>query len=183
MIADFLVPLVAVGLAELGDKTQLSVLLLSSKTNRHASLLLGIVLAFMVVDGIAVVAGSWITSIVSPDALKVVSGVLFILFGLLMLKNSNLVVDERFRSGNPFLAGFLLIFITEWGDKTQLASTIFATKYDALLVFMGSMVSLTLLSVAAVYLGKLISTQVDRRVMTKIAAILFLLLGLASFLL
>ncbi|MBS3778067.1 MAG: TMEM165/GDT1 family protein, partial [Candidatus Thermoplasmatota archaeon] len=35
MIEDIIVPLIAIAIAELGDKTQLSVLLLSSKTTKH----------------------------------------------------------------------------------------------------------------------------------------------------
>ena len=36
---DLIIPLLAVGLAEMGDKTQLSILLLSSRTNEYARLL------------------------------------------------------------------------------------------------------------------------------------------------
>jgi len=64
MITEILLPLAAVAVAELGDKTQLSILLLSSKTERHLRLLLGVVSAFFIVDGIAVLVGSWITNIV-----------------------------------------------------------------------------------------------------------------------
>ena len=52
MLQDILIPLIIVGLAELGDKTQLSTLLLASKTERHIQLFLGVILAFLIVDGI-----------------------------------------------------------------------------------------------------------------------------------
>jgi putative Ca2+/H+ antiporter (TMEM165/GDT1 family) len=58
MIVDIMVPLITVGLAELGDKTQLSILIMFSKTREHLKLLLGILLAFLVVDGFAVLFGS-----------------------------------------------------------------------------------------------------------------------------
>lgn len=41
MIQEILIPFLAVGLAELGDKTQLAVLSLASKTKKHWELLLG----------------------------------------------------------------------------------------------------------------------------------------------
>ena len=63
MLQDILIPLIVVGLAELGDKTQLSTLLLASKTERHLHLFLGTILAFLIVDGIAILAGEWITHI------------------------------------------------------------------------------------------------------------------------
>jgi putative Ca2+/H+ antiporter (TMEM165/GDT1 family) len=66
MIEDILIPLVAIGLAEMGDKTQLSILLLSSRTDRYLQLLLGVMLAFFIVDGAAILLGSWITTVVFP---------------------------------------------------------------------------------------------------------------------
>ena len=72
MIPDILIPLAAVALAEIGDKTQLSILFLSSKTEKHMHLLLGVVLAFLIVDGIAVLMGSWITNVVSFGLLKII---------------------------------------------------------------------------------------------------------------
>jgi len=52
IIEDILIPLVAIAAAELGDKTQISILLLSSKTKKHLQLLLGVMLAFLIVDGL-----------------------------------------------------------------------------------------------------------------------------------
>jgi len=74
MLQDLLVPLIAVGLAELGDKTQLSVLLLSSKTKKHTHLLLGVMLAFFLVDGAAILAGSLISGALPLDTIRLVSG-------------------------------------------------------------------------------------------------------------
>lgn len=182
MIEDSLVPLIAVGLAELGDKTQLAVLLLSSKTDKHLQLLLGVILAFLIVDGIAILFGSWITGVVSEDILKTASGLIFIAFGLLILRGDGGEADKIVDGKNPFLAGFSLIFLTEWGDKTQITAALFATRYDVLLVFLGVMASLTLLSSMAVYLGKFISERIDKRMVSKAAGIVFILMGLSFFL-
>jgi len=181
MIADLLVPLVAIGLAELGDKSQLSILLLSSKTTRHSHLLLGVILAFLVVDGVAVLVGSWITSIVPINLVKMVSGVLFVIFGVLTLRADDTKEDSRLRFNSPFVSGFAFIFMTEWGDKTQIASALFAAKYDPSMVLAGTMTALTLLSTAAVYLGRIVSTRINRKALTKIAGIAFVLIGVSFF--
>ena len=183
MIADMLVPLVAVGLAELGDKTQLSILLLSSKTTRHLHLLLGVLLAFLVVDGAAVLAGSWITTIVPVSLVKIVSGIVFVVFGVLALRGGETKAESKLRFQNSFLSGFAFVFMMEWGDKTQIASALFAARYDPLMVLVGTMTALTLLSIAAICLGKLILSKVDRRIMTKIAGMAFVLIGISFFLL
>jgi putative Ca2+/H+ antiporter (TMEM165/GDT1 family) len=57
MIQDLFVPFIAILIAELGDKTQFAVFCLSSKTKSYAKLFLGVLLAFAVADGIAIILG------------------------------------------------------------------------------------------------------------------------------
>ena len=113
MVPDILIPLIVVGLAELGDKTQLSTLLLASKTDKHLHLLLGIMLAFLIVDGIAILAGEWITAIAPRELIKMLSGVIFILFGFLTLifRNKREENHSKYHFENPFYSGFILIFV------------------------------------------------------------------------
>ena len=66
IVDDLLIPLVSIAIAELGDNTQISIVLLSSRTKNHLQFLFGIILAFLIVDGIAIAAGSWITTIIPP---------------------------------------------------------------------------------------------------------------------
>jgi putative Ca2+/H+ antiporter (TMEM165/GDT1 family) len=189
MLTDLFIPLVAVALAELGDKTQLSILLLSSKAKKHLQLLLGVMLAFLIVDGAAVLLGAWITSIVPLHLVKMFSGAIFIIIGALMLiealysRDKEAKKEGKLHFKNSFLSGFLLIFVSEWGDKTQIASALFASRYNALMVITGTMTALTLLSIMAIYLGKLISNKVDKKSMTIIAGIIFTVMGIAFILL
>lgn len=180
---EILIPLVAVGLAEMGDKTQLSVLLLSSRTKDYIQLLLGVMLAFLLADGFAILVGSWVTSVVPIHLVKLISGALFILFGIMILKGDR---DEGDRGNlspeSAFVSGFSMIFLSEWGDKTQIASALFATEYNPRMVFIGVMTALLLLSIMAIWLGRFLSGRVDRKVITKAAGAVFLLIGL-SFLL
>jgi len=183
MIPDVLVPLITVGLAELGDKTQLSVLLLSSKTTKHLHLLLGVFLAFLIVDGVAVLVGSWITTVVPVSFVKMCSGIVFIVFGVLTLRTDETKRESKPCFKNSFLSGFVFVFMMEWGDKTQIASALFAATYDPLMVLVGTMTALTLVSVIAIYLGKLISRRIDNRMTAKIAGAIFILVGISFFLL
>ncbi len=184
MVPDILIPLIVVGLAELGDKTQLSTLLLASKTDKHLHLLLGIMLAFLIVDGIAILAGEWITDVAPEGVIKLLSGVIFIIFGLvtLIFRNKREVTKSKYHFENPFYSGFILIFVSEWGDKTQIATGLFATKYNGLMVLTGVIIALSLLSVIAIYSGKFISDKVNRETLTTIAGITFILMGVAFFL-
>jgi len=180
---DIIIPLLAVGLAEMGDKTQLSVLLLSSRTREYAQLLAGIMLAFLLADGFAILVGSWVTNVIPVHLVKLVSGAVFILFGAMILRGDKEEEEESCLSPrNAFVSGFSMIFLSEWGDKTQIASALFATEYDPRLVFVGVMTALLILSVMAIYLGKFLASRIDRKRITRIAGVVFLLIGLSFML-
>ena len=151
-----MIPLVTIAAAEFGDKTQLSILVLSSKTTKHLHLLAGVILAFLIVDGIAIAAGTWITTIIPINYLKIISGIIFIIFGILILVNRDDDKQKTPTRRNPFIAAFLIIMLTEWGDKTQIAAALFATQYNPYLVLIGTLAGLTLLSVVAIYFGRYI---------------------------
>ncbi len=181
---EIIIPLIAVGLAEMGDKTQLSVILLSSRTREYIPLLAGVMLAFLITDGFAILIGSWMTGIIPLDLLKLISGGVFILFGALILRGDQKEAEEEreLSSGNALLSGFSLIFLSEWGDKTQIASALFATEYNPFMVFIGVMAALFILSVMAIYLGQIISQKVDRKLVSRIAGTIFLIIGTAIIL-
>ena len=178
-----MIPLAAIAVAELGDKTQLSVLLLSSKTDKHLQLLVGVMLAFLIVDGVAVLAGSWITNVIPMFYLKIISGLVFILFGLFMLLNNKEEEEAKSKYKNVFLSGFLLIMLTEWGDKTQIAAALFAINFNPVMVLIGTMIALAILSTIAVFFGKIISKKLDKKLITKVAAVIFIVMGILVFVL
>jgi putative Ca2+/H+ antiporter (TMEM165/GDT1 family) len=180
---EIIIPLLAVGLAEMGDKTQLSILLLSSRTREYFRLLLGVMLAFLLADGFAILVGSWVTNVVPVHLVKLASGLVFILFGILtLLGDRDEEAESNLSAKRAFVSGFSMIFLSEWGDKTQIASALFATEYNPQMVFIGVMIALLILSIMAIFLGKYLSSRIDRRVITRIGGALFLLIGL-SFLL
>lgn len=174
----FFIPFTAILFAELFDKSQLSVLLLASKTKRHAELLLGVFLAFVVVDGLAILLGSVVTQLLPPLVLRLVSGLLFIVFGVMSLRSKEEDETTNTKLTNPVTSGFVLVFFSEWGDKTQLASALFATRYNPIFVFFGVITALFLLSVMAIYIGGLLKKNMKQQTIKKIAGVLFLLIGI-----
>lgn len=72
-------------LAELGDKTQLAVITMTSKTNAAISVFLGAALALILVTAIGVLFGSVITQYVPVEWLQRIVAVAFIAIGVLML--------------------------------------------------------------------------------------------------
>ena len=124
------------------------------------------------------------TSIVPVRLIKLISGTVFLIFGLLILKGDKDEAEEEphLSAKNTFISGFTMIFLSEWGDKTQIASAIFATEYNPWMVFSGVMAALTILSIMAIYLGKFISRRIDRRIVIRIAGALFILIGMTFML-
>ena len=176
---DILIPLLAVGLAEMGDKTQLSILLLSSRTQEYARLVLGVMLAFLLADGLAILVGSYIDAMVPVTTVKALSGFVFILFGILILKEKGEEEEseQSLSARGAFLSGFSMIFLSEWGDKTQIASALFATEYNPLMVLAGVMIALFILTLMAIFLGRYLSRRINRKLMSRVAGGIFLLIG------
>jgi putative Ca2+/H+ antiporter (TMEM165/GDT1 family) len=180
MLQDFIVPFIAIGVAELGDKTQLAIFCLASKTKKRLQLLAGIALAFLIADGLAVLLGDFFGAVVPLSHIKIASGIVFIIFGALMLarkQESNAECELK----KPLMSGFALVLLSEMGDKTQVAAGLFAAKFNPVMVFFGVIASLLLVSLAAVFLGKWAVARINRKALSFAAGILFIAIGIFCF--
>lgn len=80
---------VAIFIAELGDKTQLACLGFASVDPKsRLYIFLGSALALACSSAIAVYFGCQITKYVSPRVIKTIAGVVFIVFGLIYLRDA-----------------------------------------------------------------------------------------------
>lgn len=79
-----------------------------------------------------------------------------------------------------FLVTFASVFLAELGDKTQLATVLFASRSPAgaLSVFVGAASALVLSTAVAVAAGAMFSTAVDGRYVTLAAGVGFVAIGL-----
>ncbi|MEF8879854.1 MAG: TMEM165/GDT1 family protein [Candidatus Thermoplasmatota archaeon] len=133
-------------------------------------------------DGLAIAAGTWITKIIPSQYLKIISGIIFIIFGIFMLINTKGEEEEETKKfKNPFITSFFLILLMEFGDKTQIAAALFATNYNPYMVLTGTIAALFILSCIAIFFGKIISEKIPRNIVNKIAAIIFIIMGITFF--
>lgn len=72
-------------LAELGDKTQLSTMLLASKSNSIWLTFIGSALALVLSSLLAVIAGSYIHKFIPAFYIQVCSGFAFLIIGCLLI--------------------------------------------------------------------------------------------------
>ena len=79
-----------------------------------------------------------------------------------------------------FVPVFGTVFLAELGDKTQLATLLFASKEPTSLItiFVAASVALVLSSAIAVAGGAVISSYVDPRLLSWIAGVGFVIIGL-----
>ena len=79
-----------------------------------------------------------------------------------------------------FINTFGLIFIAEWGDRSQLATIVLASSNDVGGIILGSIVGHTICSTLAVIAGALIARWISVRVVTVIGGIVFISFAIAS---
>lgn len=181
MINDFFVPFFAIGLAELGDKTQFAILCISLKTKKHGLVLAGALLAFILADGSAVLLGSYLSRIFPFIYVSLFAGVLFVAIGISMLVKTK-EENEEYQISKPFLSSFGLIVLLEMGDKSQIAAGMFATQFNPLLVLLGVVTSLFCLSLIAVLVGKHVLKKVPMRTVAVISGVIFIAIGVLTIL-
>ena len=72
-------------LAELGDKTQLTILSLAGRYRSPWVVFAGAALAMVLATGLGVLAGNFLPSLIGEKMVRYISGGLFMLFGILVL--------------------------------------------------------------------------------------------------
>ncbi len=73
------------------------------------------------------------------------------------------------------LEAFVLTFVAEWGDRTQIATIALATFHNPVGVIIGGIVGHTICTAIAVLGGKLIQGKISERTITAIGGFLFLI--------
>lgn len=176
-----LTPLIAsltlFSLMEFGDKTHIAVITLSMK-NRPLEVFIGALGAFAVVDGASVLVGGLIADLIPEFWINVISGGLFLLFGVLTLINKEDEGEVKEGGKSGMASAFSLVTLMELGDKTQFASFVLAARYGSpVLVFLGIMLGAALITGSGVVIGKGLMRIVPERYLRYAAAALFLIFG------
>ena len=180
----FLISTGIVGLAEIGDKTQLLAFVLAAKFRRPLPIVLAIFVATIVNHACAAAIGAWVTSVLGPGLLRWVLGVSFLAMAAWTLIPDKLDEEDTKLAGyGVFLTTLLAFFMAEMGDKTQVATVALAARYhDVYAVVLGTTLGMMLANVPAVYLGDKIAGRVSLRLVHGIAALVFAVLGAATLL-
>lgn len=171
-------------LAELPDKTALAGLVLGTRY-RASYVFAGVAAAFALHVALAVAAGSVLT-LLPQQIVHVITGVLFLGGAAVLLRNKDEDDEEICKPENQSFwkvagAGFMLILVAEFGDLTQIMTANLAARYDdPLSVGLGAVLALWAVAGLGIVGGKALMKRVPLALITKIAAVLMLGLGVWS---
>lgn len=171
-------------MAEFPDKTAFATLVMASR-GKPLAVFLGAALAFVVQSLVAVSFGR-VIGLLPSRPVHIGAGITFLLFAILMWRKRDGKSGESEFAKKELGAGFfrvattafVVIFLAEWGDLTQLATaTLVARTGEPLTVFSAATLGLWAATGISVLIGHGVKHFLNPVLMQKVAAIAFAVVG------
>lgn len=206
MGAAFLIAFLLVGLAELGDKSQLLLLTFAARY-RPLKVVVGAAIAIFALQLLSVAIGQAVGALLPEKLIAVVAGLLFIAFGVMTWRNSGEDGEEesapKFARFGPILTVTAALLVAELGDKTQLMTVSIAADPAAALrtlgsfadgirapeagtlttslgVWLGSSLGFLAADAIAIVVGAVLGARLPERVISRVSAVVFVLFGIVT---
>lgn len=173
-------------IAEMGDKTQLMLIALTSKYKLR-DIILGTAAAILVLNGLAVLAGGLVSEFIPDWLIKTIAALAFLYFAVSTIAGDD--DDEEEGSGKSKikfapLAVFCTFFIAELGDKTQLTAITFGANEGmsaALVVWIGCSLGLFAADILGMLVGYLLKSKTPDGLLNTLAFAIFSIFGVFTF--
>jgi putative Ca2+/H+ antiporter (TMEM165/GDT1 family) len=200
MGASLMAGLLLVGLAELGDKTFFIAAILAMRHPRRW-VFLGAIAALATMTLIGVLAGQ-VIALLPAALLHYGEIILFAGFGLKLLYDASRITaqdvkeeiqeaqeavdaaEAHLRHRKSPLAivaeAFGLVFVGEWGDRTQITTVVLAATYSPLGVAAGAISGHMIGIAIAVIGGRLVAGRISERMVMTLSGTLFLIFAIAA---
>lgn len=169
-------------IAEMGDKTQLMLIALTSKYKLR-DIILGTGVAILVLNGIAVLAGGLVSRFVPDWLIKMIAALAFLYFAISTIAGDKDEEEENAgKSKIKFapLAVFCTFFVAELGDKTQLTAITFGANEGmsaAFIVWIACSLGLFAADVIGMLIGYLLKSKTPDGLINTLAFIIFSVFG------
>ena len=169
-------------IAEMGDKTQLMLIALTSKYKLR-DIISGTAVAILVLNGLAVLAGGLVSEFIPDWLIKTIAALAFLYFAASTIAWDD--DDEEEGSGKSKikfapLAVFCTFFIAELGDKTQLTAITFGANEGmsaALVVWIGCSPGLFAADILGMLVGYLLKSKTPDGLLNTLAFAIFSIFG------
>lgn len=167
-------------IAEMGDKTQLMLIALTSKYKLR-DIILGTAAAILVLNGLAVLAGGLVSEFIPDWLIKTIAALAFLYFAASTIAGEE-EEEEGGKSKIKFapLAVFCTFFIAELGDKTQLTAITFGANEGmsaALVVWIGCSLGLFAADILGMLVGYLLKSKTPDGLLNTLAFAIFSIFG------
>lgn len=169
-------------IAEMGDKTQLMLVALTSKFKLR-DIILGTAVAVLILNGLAVLAGGLVGSLIPDWLIKFIAAAAFMYFAITSLMKDEEDEDASEKGHFKFapLTVFCTFFIAELGDKTQLTAMTFGANEglsNAVIVWLACSLGLFLADIIGMLIGYLLKSQTPDSFLNTLAFFIFAIFGI-----
>ena len=173
-------------IAEMGDKTQLLLVAMTSRFKLR-DIILGSAAAILVLTGLAVGVGSLISRLIPAYLIKIIAALAFFFFAWSSLSGDG---DEEENSGGkesklPILTVFGTFFVAELGDKTQLTAITFAANEGlshAVVIWLACSIGLFAADIIGMLVGYLLKSKTPDGFLNTLAFVIFAIFGFTTLL-
>ncbi len=178
----FITSTLTVSLAEIGDKTQLLSLLLTTRFRNKWAIIAGILVATLANHAASAWLGSWLGQFFQSNWGQWLIAGSFIAVGLwLLIPDKEEEESGRFDHYGAFLVSTLLFFLAEIGDKTQIATVLLGAQYLSVVwVTLGTTLGMLLANVPVVFLGEYLMQRIPLNATRIAAAAVFVGIGIVK---
>lgn len=169
-------------IAEMGDKTQLMLIALTSKY-KLKDIILGTAAAILVLNGMAVLAGGLVSEFIPDWLIKTIAALAFLYFAASTISGDD---DEEEEEGGKSkirfapLAVFCTFFVAELGDKTQLTAITFGANEGmnaAVTVWLACSIGLFAADILGMLIGYLLKSKTPDGMLNTLAFFIFAIFG------
>ena len=171
-------------IAEMGDKTQLMLVAMTSKF-KLKDILLGTGVAILVLNGLAVLAGGLVSTVDPTWLIRLIAGAAFLFFAATTLKGDDdeeeNVKDRKIKFAP--LSVFCTFFVAELGDKTQLTAITFGANEGlsaAVVVWLACSLGLFAADVIGLLIGYLLKSKAPEGILNTVAFFIFSIFGILT---
>ncbi|MDO4977199.1 MAG: TMEM165/GDT1 family protein [Eubacteriales bacterium] len=170
--------------AEMGDKTQLMLIAMTSKY-KIRDIILGTAVAVMVLNGIAVLAGGLVSQFIPTWLIRIVAALAFMYFAITTLAGDDEEDEEGGNSRFQFapIAVFCTFFVAELGDKTQLTAITFGANEglsNGLIVWAACSIGLFAADIVGMMVGYLLKSKTPDGFLNTLAFVVFSIFGVLT---
>ncbi|MDR7870662.1 MAG: TMEM165/GDT1 family protein [Tissierellaceae bacterium] len=182
MISEMIKAFLLVFAAEMGDKSQIIAMTFATQFKKM-DVLIGVTIAAILNHGLAIVLGRYLSKVIPLNLIQIIAGFIFIVFGLMSLKDEELEDFDAKKTFNPISTVAFAFFVGELGDKTQLtAMTLASESFYPLFILIGTSSAMVTTSALGILIGSKIGDKIPDILIKIISSIVFIIFGFIKLL-